>query len=192
MLNKLCEVSLYVNINKWLLLLLWSTASKFLIYFSLPYTGSHGLQIRTQLIKLLSSAFTQISLRFVFRPSVRLGFFFPVKNRIPDGLKSHVVYLFTRQCCKALYVGQTSRQLHTRISDHMGISPLTGNRRVNPSPTSILSHHIETGHPISFSDFKILSSSPSASELLLKESLLINKLKPILNGNIGSMPLSLF
>ena len=32
-----------------------SIASKFLIYFSLPYTGSHGLQIRTLLIKLLSS-----------------------------------------------------------------------------------------------------------------------------------------
>jgi hypothetical protein len=31
----------------------------------------------------------------------------------------HVVYQFTCQCCRALYVGQTRRHIHTRISEHM-------------------------------------------------------------------------
>ena len=101
-----------------------------------------------------------------FTPPLALALFFPVKDRIPDGLKSHVMYLFTSQCCKALYVSQTSRLLYTRISDHMGISSFIGSKIVNTSLTSILSHHAETGHPIS-SDYKILSSSPSTSELLL-------------------------
>ena len=55
----------------------------------------------------------------------------------------------------------------------MGISPLTDNKKASPSPKRILFHQhpfppqYETGHPISFSDFKILSLSPSTSEMLL-------------------------
>ena len=73
----------------------------------------------------------------------------------------------------------------------MGISPLTGKKRTNPPLTSILSHHRDTGHQVSFDDFKILSSCPFESELLLRESLLIRNLKPSLNANIGSAPLFL-
>ncbi len=95
------------------------TCSKKIIYFCLPFTGHHGLQIRSQLQKFLSSAYPHISLRVVFRPSFRL----------PCELRSHVVYLYKCQCCGALYVGQTSRHIHTRISEHMGVSPLTGKKR---------------------------------------------------------------
>ena len=50
-----------------------------------------------------------------------------------------------------------------------------GNRNFNINSNAQQIVLIETSHPISFSNFKILSSSPSASELLFKESLLINK-----------------
>ncbi len=82
-------------------------------YFCLPYTGQHGLQLRTQLRELLSSAFPHISIRFVFRPTCRLSDFFPLKDRIPFALRSHVVYKYKCQCCGALYVGQTRRHIHT-------------------------------------------------------------------------------
>jgi hypothetical protein len=68
------------------------------------------LQIRSQLQIFLSSA----------HPSFRLSNFFPFKDRIPCELRSHVVYLYKCQCCGALYVGQTRRHIHTRISEHMG------------------------------------------------------------------------
>ena len=168
-----------------------SLAPKKIVYFCLPYTGQHSLQIRTQIRKLCSSAFPHINLRFVFRPSLRLSHFFVFKDRIPKALRSRVVYRFKCQRCSSLYVGQTSRLLHTRISEHLGISALTGKKRVNPPPTSILSHHCDTGHPVSPDDFTILSSSFN-SELLVRESLLIRKLNPLLNANIGSFPLSLF
>ena len=81
------------------------TCSKKVIYFCLPFTGHHGLQIRSQLQKFLSSAYPHISLRVVFRPSFRLSNFFPFKDKIPCELRSHVVYLYKCQCCGALYVG---------------------------------------------------------------------------------------
>ena len=51
----------------------------------------------------------------------------PFKDRIPLNLRSHVVYQFECQCCNALYLGKTCRHLHTRVSEHRGISALTGN-----------------------------------------------------------------
>ena len=164
------------------------------MYFCLPFTGQHSLQIRTQIRKLCSHAFPHISVRFVFRPSLRLAHFFSFKDRMPNGLKSRVVYLFKCRCCNASYVGQTSRLLHTRIADHLGISALTGKERANPSTTNILSHHHDTGHPTTSDDFTILSHSSSSitHELLIRESLLIHKLNPILNSQSSSIPLSLF
>jgi hypothetical protein len=47
-------------------------------------------------------------------------------------------------------------------------------------------------HPVSASDFKILSSGTSEWDLLIRESLLISQLNPVLNANIRSTPLELF
>jgi hypothetical protein len=45
-------------------------------------------------------------------------------------LRSRVVHQFTCQCCSALYVGQTHRHIHTRVSEHVGVSPLTQWKRM--------------------------------------------------------------
>ena len=90
------------------------SCSKKILFFCIPYTGQHGLQIHTQLNKLLSKAYPHISIRFVFRPACRLSDFFPFKDRIPSAMRSHVVYKYKCQCCGALYVGQTRRHIHTR------------------------------------------------------------------------------
>ena len=52
------------------------SCSKKILFFCIPYTGQHGLQIPTQLHKLLSKAYPHISIRFVFRPTCRLSDFF--------------------------------------------------------------------------------------------------------------------
>ena len=69
---------------------------------------------------------------------------------------------------------------------------LSCERRKNPSPTAILSHHLTAGHPISFDYFKILSYCSFESELPLHESMLNAKIKPNSNDNIGSAPFFLF
>ena len=178
------------------------TCSKKVIYFCLPFTGHHGLQIRSQLQKVLASAYPHISLRVVFRP-FRLSNLFPFKVKIPCELRSHVVYLYKCQCCGALYVGQTRRHIHMgvslniwvfhiHISEHMGVSPLTGKKHSVSTMSGILAHIHTTKHQISPSDFKILSTATSEADLLIRESLFISKLNPILNANIRSTPLDLF
>ena len=124
-------------------------------------------------------------------PSCRLSSFFPFKDRIPIALRSHVVYQFTCQCCSALYVGQTRRHIHTRISEHMGVSPLTGKERSISTMSSIFAHEHMHKHPVSASDFKILSGT-SEWDLLIRESRLITQLNHVLNANIRSIPLELF
>ena len=76
-------------------------------------------------------------------------------------------------------MGQTARHLHTRVSDHLGVSALTSQKRVTAIPSSILAHLSETGHTAYLDDFKILSSCSSPSELLVGESLLISKVKTL-------------
>jgi hypothetical protein len=63
-----------------------------------------------------------------------------------------------------------------RISEHMGVSPLTGKKRSVSTMSGILAHmsHIHTTkHQISPSDFKILSTASSEADLLIRESLFI-------------------
>ena len=95
-------------------------------------------------------------------------------------------------CGTASNVGQTTRHLHTRISEHLGISPITGKHSTNPAISSILSHTNASGHPANFDDFQILSSSSDSYELMIHESLLINKYRPNLNVQGSSIPLNLF
>ena len=57
-----------------------------------------------------------VSIRIVFRSTLRLSNFFTFKDKIPDALRSCVVYSFKCRCCSASYVGQTVRHLHTYIS----------------------------------------------------------------------------
>ena len=97
--------------------LLTPTVSKLLIPIVLPYTGNHAIQIRQQLNKLFSSAYPQIQLRMIFKPICRLSNFFHFKDRIPQELRSHIVYQFTCQCCNALYLAK-----HADIYTHKSLN----------------------------------------------------------------------
>ena len=116
----------------------------------------------------------------------RLSTFFRFKDRIPLSLRSRIVYKYN-----ALHVGETVRHFHKRISEHMGISGYTGKPLSKPPFSNIRDHHQSSGHPVSPDDFSILSSCSSSFELLLRESLLISKLKPSLNANLSSVPFEL-
>ena len=114
--------------------------------------------------------FPHLDIRFVFRSSRRISSFFPFKDKVPKYSRSSVLYLFNCQCCSASYVGKTTRHLHTRKSVHLGISPITGKHSTNPAISSILSHTNASGHPASFGDFQILSSSSDSYKLTIHES----------------------
>ena len=75
----------------------------------------------------------------------------------------------------------------------LGVSSKTGNKLSVSQMSTVLTHHHLSKHTISDSDFTILTSGNSKFDLEMRESLLISKLKPILNNNnISSMPAYLF
>ena len=85
--------------------------------------------------------------------------------------------------------------IYTRESQNicdMGVSSKTGNKLSVLQMSAVLTHHHLSKHTISDSDFTILTSGNSKFDLEMRESLLISKLKPILNNNISSRPLYLF
>ena len=150
------------------------TVPKKILYFYLRFTGSHSLQIRNQITRLCNAAYPHLNIRLVFRSSTRISSFFPFKDKVPKFIRSGVVYLSKRRCCSASYVGQTMRHLHTRVSEHLGISPLTGKPLSSPAMSSIFSHLNSTGHSANFDNFEILSSCSDTCELMIHESLLIS------------------
>ena len=86
------------------------------------------------------------------------------------------------------YVGQTSKQLKVRVSQHKGCSFRTNNPLSNPEKSNILDHSLAANHPITIENFKILASC-DRFDLRLLESLFIQKLKPSLNDQHSSTDL---
>lgn len=71
-------------------------------------------------------------------------------------------------------------------------SNLIGKRIKNPKEFAINGNIILKGHGTNHDDFSILLNESSVFKLHLKESLLIKKDQPELNGNNYSYPLELF
>ena len=72
----------------------------------------------------------------------------------------------------------------------MGISNLR-EKRVKDVKESVSDHHLQCDCIISFDDFDVLASDTNNFGLLIKESLLIKRDKPILNRTTESFPLKL-
>ena len=94
--------------------------------------------------------------------------------------------------CNATYYGQTQRHFLVRASEHLGITPLTSKFVKTPEKSAMFDHMLLDGHKASFDNFSILLKENNGFKLQLKESLLISRDKPILNGNIYSFLLELF
>ena len=91
---------------------------------------------------------------------------------------SNVVYKYNCSQCDSTYIGQTSRLLSTRISEH---------RRI----TSDLNKcHLEScDSAVRARDFTVLESCRSASERTIKECFYIKRLAPDLNTQVpGALP----
>ena len=93
---------------------------------------------------------------------------------------------------RLLFLGHRSltrnktRRLHDRKTEHF--KALTKN-----NPTSAIADHIKaTGHNIKWDHFDILASGKTDYHCKIKESLLIQELKPALNVNVSSEKLILY
>ena len=97
----------------------------------------------------------------------------PLKDAIPKDYCSGVVYEIKCTGCSSSYVGQTTRHLTTRYSEHL---------RVN----SPLSEHLkECAVDAELTDARILDKCNVPFKLLTLEALYIAKMRPSLNQQDG-------
>ena len=92
-------------------------------------------------------------------------------------LKSSVVYKFTRAGCVSRYVGETSRQLSTRIKEHLA----------SDKNSHIFKHLIKNSYcknNASPNYFKIIDSDKSFLKNKIKEGFHITREKPKLNVQV--------
>ena len=73
----------------------------------------------------------------------------------------------------------------------MGISNLTGKRIENVKESAVCDHLLQCDYTIDFDHFHILASDTNSFRILIKESLLIKRDKPVLNRTVKLFPLKL-
>ena len=132
----------------------------------LPYLGRISLQIRSKLNKVFKEFMPYCNLRIVYNSNCRLKTFFRFKDSIPNLLRSSVVYKYQCSGCNATYYGKTKRHLKVRISEHFGISALTGK---NVKKLHTIFHQrtlLLCDHTPSFDDFSIPTSESKDFKLL--------------------------
>ena len=107
---------------------------------------------------------------------------FTFKERQNKLHRSSVVYRITCSC-KSTYIGQTSRNLITRLKNHGRTSP----NRQDTDVSKRLSDNPD--HKIDFDKTEITAQTNHCRKLLITETLLIQKHNPNLNVDRTSIPL---
>ena len=169
------------------------------IFMSLPFLGHESFLIKKRLNKLFSIYYPQCKLNLVFKCNYRLRNCFTFKDKIPNYIRSHLLYSYSCGRCKSAYIGKSKRHFFVRVNEHLGISLKTGKEFTfnvkNKNNSTILSH-INQNHECklnsTFENFNIIGNASTDGYLCIKESLLIQKLSPNLNQSIQSTPLKLF
>ena len=168
------------------------TVHKKQVLLVLTFACPLSFEIRSRLQKCFKSYISYFSLKVVYQSRSRISNLFNFKEVANTKLRSHIVYKFICSCYNITYYGQTQRYFFVRASDHLGITPLTGNFVKKPNKSAIFYHVLLDGQKASFDNFSILLKESNPFKLQLKESLLVSCDKPISSKNIYSFPLELF
>ena len=68
--------------------------------------------------KLVNRFCKPIEIKLVFS-TFKIKNLFNVKDPLPGGLRTRVVYKFSCASCNVCYVGETSRHFSTRVNEHL-------------------------------------------------------------------------
>jgi len=98
------------------------------------------------------------------------------KDPLKNDNKCNIIYKIDCNNCDASYVGQTSRQLQTRIKEHRNhIRWNSGNRSV------ITEHRLEFDHDFKWDDIRLLDREPILTKRLTSEMLFIKRQENSIN-----------
>ena len=87
-------------------------------YFKIPYVRHFSVTAQRSIRKLANQLFKPIDIRLAFT-TFKIKNLFNVKDAVPEGLRTKVVYKFSCASCNACYVGETSRHYSTRVREHL-------------------------------------------------------------------------
>ena len=87
-------------------------------FFKIPYVGHFSVTAQRSIRKLANRLCKPIDIRLVFT-TFKVGNLFNVKDAVPGGLRTRVVYKFSCASCNACYVGETSQHFSTRVREHL-------------------------------------------------------------------------
>ena len=151
-----------------------------------------SFDLSTRLRPTIERDLPYCKLKLIVRSKCRLNSLFRFKDPLEKKFCSGIIYCYTCSNCKVIYYGKTFCRFYTRATEHMGISNLTWKCLKNVKQSAISDHLLQCNCAINFDDFSILATDCNKFKLLLRESLLIKRDKPILNRTIKSFPLELF
>ena len=162
----------------------------------LPFLGKQSLELKSKMQKFVYKYYPQCKIRVVFKCRDRLKCFLRFKDKIPTNVRSHILYKYTCNSCNAIYIGKTRRHYLVRAFEHLGISLRTHQKYTfnpaNKNNSAILSHINCQKCVGDIDNFKIIGCATNDFHLKLKESLLILRHRPKINGAEKSIPLELF
>ena len=125
----------------------------------------------------------EIKIKLVFG-SFKISSMLSTKDKIPSELESFVVYKFVCSGCNANYIGETCRQLTTRIHEHLVTDKASQVlKHLNSSPNCKVECTNEC--------FSILDKANTKFSLKVKEGIHIQLEKPALNKQNKSYKLSI-
>ena len=167
------------------------TVKKLDLYCTMPFIGNNIKKLDDELRNCLRKYYPQIKFNFIFINKHKIGNMMPFKDRLPDAMRSGIVYLYNCPNCQVGYLGSSVRALKTRFCQHAGISDRTGRDVTVKLQSSIREHTHSCQIRLDIKHFKILDICPNQKDLRILESIYIRKMKPQLNTDQSSFPLSI-
>ena len=162
---------------------------KSIVYFSTYFLGDVSKTMARDMRSLLSEYYPQIHLRILYKSCNTIGSRFSFKDKIPKECLSNLIYKYTCERCKAFYIGKTELQLRCRISQHVGVSPRTGDE-INPKAASdVRDHCLKCRVKVKNENFTILDRIHEKSGILFLESQHQKNKKPSIGIQQQSTPL---
>ena len=87
-------------------------------YQKLPYISDISVRTKRKIGELRKRFCNKTDINIVLIP-FKIGSLFSSKDRLPNTLRSFVVYKFTYVGCHSCYIGKTRRHLATKIKKHL-------------------------------------------------------------------------
>ena len=158
----------------------------------MPFLQHLNQDFLIDLKKLLTEFFPSIDFYICAKNPMTIGSFFKFKDRVPDILRTKIIYKFTCPNCElGVYIGSSIRSLKARIYAHMGRSLRTDRPIKSLENSSIREHSYKCNLELSNELFEIIDSTDTEVSLRILESIYIKTMNPPLNKDNSAYPLSI-